>query len=92
MRAATSTISVSLPSDLLKALDEDLSRAGESRSAAVRRLIAAAHRAECARKAQEAKDVAQWVRSYEEMPQTADEVGWNDAVAAENWAELPYEE
>ncbi|MFN0095042.1 MAG: hypothetical protein ACKVVT_09740 [Dehalococcoidia bacterium] len=40
----------------------------------------------------QARDVAQWVRSYTEQPQTDEEVGWNDQVAAENWADLPWEE
>ena len=84
-------ISVSMPATLVRALD-DLVDDGESRSAAVRRLVAAAassHRIECERAEQERLVDEQFVRAYREQPQTEEEVGFSEALAIENWAKLP---
>jgi metal-responsive CopG/Arc/MetJ family transcriptional regulator len=73
-----SRITISLPTSLLHAMDEELARDDESRSAVLRRLVEQA-----LRDAQEREDVERWVRSYREQPQTEEEFGWVDRVAAE---------
>jgi metal-responsive CopG/Arc/MetJ family transcriptional regulator len=75
---------VSIPPGVLKALDTTLTRPGESRSAAVRRLIE-----EAARAAQDEADIASFVAGYREQPQTDEEFGFSDVLTAENAAGAP---
>ena len=79
-------VTVSLPEDLLKAVDEKLVNGHQSRSAVVRRLLARA-----VREAEEREDVQQWIRAYREQPQTDDELGWVDVVGPQFLAEQPWE-
>jgi metal-responsive CopG/Arc/MetJ family transcriptional regulator len=85
MTAATTRFTISLPTSLLRALDEQLVNDGESRSAAVRRLLEEAVRA-----AQERADVERYIRGYRELPQTEEELGWSGAAAREHLSELPW--
>ena len=84
-KESVTRISVSRPATLVQALD-DLVDDGESRSAAVRRLVAAAadvHRLACERAEQERIDDEQWLRSYRELPQTDEELGFSDVQRLE---------
>ena len=84
--SAVTRFTVSVPRSLLRALDEQLVKNGESRSAVVRRLLEEALRAE-----RERDDIERYVHGYREDPQTEDELGWSDRAAAEHLAELPWE-
>lgn len=79
-------ITVSLPSELLAAVDHNLARVDESRSAVVRRIIEDALRRDRETKADEA-----YIRGYQKFPQTEDELGWSDVVTRERFSEEPWE-
>ena len=72
----TTRFSVSLPSNLLDAVDKHLVKGGESRSALVRRLLERA-----LREAVERDEIETYVRGYREKPQTDEEFGWSEEVA-----------
>jgi metal-responsive CopG/Arc/MetJ family transcriptional regulator len=82
----TARLTISLPNDLVAALDRQIIRDGESRSAAIRRLIETAIRHE-----HEQAEIDRYIRGYEQAPQTEDEFGWLDSVAPEAMSELPWE-
>lgn len=82
MAGRTTRITVSLPSDLLEAAGNRLAREGEGTSALVRRLFEAA-----LRDAEEQERVRQYMRGYQEAPQTDEEFGWADAAGREAVAE-----
>lgn len=79
----TARFTVSVPADLLEAVDEKLVKEDEGRSALVRRLLEQA-----LREMQVAEDMARWIRGYEEHPQTEEEYGWVDAVNLELHKEI----
>ncbi len=81
----TSRITVSLPTELLEAVDQRIARPDESRSALVRRLLEAA-----LRETEEREEIERYVRGYREKPQTEEEFGWSDAAGPERLAELPW--
>jgi metal-responsive CopG/Arc/MetJ family transcriptional regulator len=81
-----SRFTVSVPTDLLRAVDEKLVNGEQNRSAVVRRLLV-----EALRDVEERIDVDQWVRSYTERPQTEEEVGWANYAAREYLSESPWE-
>jgi metal-responsive CopG/Arc/MetJ family transcriptional regulator len=78
-------ITVSLPSELLAAVDHDLTQVDESRSAVVRRILE-----EALRQARENKAAEAYVRAYQKFPQTDDELGWSDSVTRERLSEEPW--
>jgi metal-responsive CopG/Arc/MetJ family transcriptional regulator len=78
-------ITVSLPSELLAAVDQDLTQVDESRSAVVRRVLE-----EALRQARETKADDAYVRAYQKFPQTDDELGWSDLVTRERLSEEPW--
>ncbi|MBI3977944.1 MAG: ribbon-helix-helix protein, CopG family [Chloroflexi bacterium] len=80
-----SRLTVSIPADLLQALDRKLARNAESRSAVVRRLLEQA-----LRDAEEQADLDRYVHAYRRRPQTEEECGWSDDVARERLSELPW--
>ena len=80
----TSRVTVSLPALLLEAIDQTLVKGEENRSALVRHLLE-----EALREAKEGDDVAKWIQSYQEHPQTEDELEWTEASALNNRAEQP---
>ena len=79
----TARFTVSVPADLLEAIDEKLVKEEEGRSALVRRLLEQA-----LQEMQDAEDEAQWIRAYTEQPQTEDELGYLDIIAAQHLGEL----
>ncbi len=81
----TSRLTVSLPADLLEALDHKLMKKDESRSALVRRLLE-----DALREVEEQERVERYVRSYLDDPQTEEEFGWSDDVTRQHMADLPW--
>ena len=81
-----SRFTVSVPTPLLEALDQRLVKGGESRSAAVRRLIEAA-----LREADEQAQIERYIRGYQQAPQTEEEFGWTDEAARQNLSEVTWE-
>ncbi len=82
----TSRVTISVPSELLVALDRRLARGDESRSAVIRRLLEAAVLA-----AQEEEDVMRFVEGYRRDPQTEEEFGWHDPINHELAKDLRWE-
>ena len=81
-----SRFTVSVPTPLLAALDQRLVNGGESRSAAVRRLIEAA-----LREADEQAQIERYIRGYQQAAQTEEEFGWTDEAARQNLSEVTWE-
>lgn len=81
----TSRLTISLPADLLEAMDRKLTRRDESRSALVRRLVE-----EALHEVEEQEKIERYVRSYLDEPQTEEEFGWSDEVTRRHLAELPW--
>jgi metal-responsive CopG/Arc/MetJ family transcriptional regulator len=77
-------LTISLPIELLEALDQRLSRDHEGRSAVIRRLIE-----DALWQIEDQKKVERWIRGYTEHPQTEEEFGWHDAVLADERADVP---
>jgi metal-responsive CopG/Arc/MetJ family transcriptional regulator len=84
--ARIARLTISLPADLLEAVDRKLARDSESRSALIRRVLE-----DALREAEEREDVERYIRGYQEQPQTEDEYGWSDAALLASLAELPWE-
>ena len=90
----SSRISVTLPSELVRALDERLVNGQGSRSAVIRRLIEQELRArdERERREQEEREqVEQFIRAWKEQPETEEEFGWLDHAVRQYAAEEPWE-
>jgi len=79
-----SKLTVTMPSELLEALDQKLVRGSESRSAVVRRLIenALSH-------VEDPEATERWLQSYRVVPQEGDYAPWPDDTTAQHLAELP---
>jgi metal-responsive CopG/Arc/MetJ family transcriptional regulator len=82
----SSRFTVSVPTTLLRAVDEKLVNGQGGRSALVRRLLE-----EALREAEEREEVARYVRSYRETPQTDEEGAWTERAARERLGEVPWE-
>ena len=76
-----SRFTVSVPRELLKAVDQKLARGKENRSAVVRRLLE-----DALRDFDEQQEIEMYVRSYREQPQTDEEFGWSDEVTVKHLA------
>ncbi len=76
-------IAISLPDDVLQAVEEERKSSGESRSEFFRR----AAKALLKQKQREERD-REYIRGYREMPETDEELGWliesSQAVLAED--------
>ncbi|MEK7214494.1 MAG: ribbon-helix-helix protein, CopG family [Chloroflexota bacterium] len=83
----SSRITISLPAQLVDALDHRLAHEEESRSAVVRRILEQA-----LKDAEEKEQIEQWIRAYTEQPQTEEEVGWVAAVSEELLREVEWNE
>ena len=80
-----SRLTISVPAPLLEALDRDLVRSGETRSATVRRLLEAALRG-----AAEQDEADRFIQAYRERPQTEEEFGWLDEAVKDGLAAAPW--
>lgn len=81
-----SRFTVSVPAPMLEALDRELVRPGETRSATVRRLLQAA-----LREAAEQDEVDRYIQGYREQPQTEEEFGWLDEAVKDSLAAVPWQ-
>lgn len=81
-----SRITISLPTQLVEALDHKLAHEEESRSAVVRRILEQA-----LKDAAEQEQIEQYIRGYTEYPQTEEEFGWSDYVTVEALKEIPWD-
>lgn len=85
----TSRVTISLPTALLRELDEHLAHGDDeaSRSAVVQRLIELALRYHT-----KWEQVEQYVRGWREQPDTLEEFGWTtSAPALEHLGEIPWD-
>lgn len=80
-------VTISLPTDLLEGVDNQLAQPDETRSAVIRRLIEQA-----LRDARQRDDVEAWVRSYRERPQAEEDDGlWTSGFPPGMAVDLPWE-
>lgn len=93
--ADTTRVTITLPTPLVRELDERLVHGETTRGSAIRRLIEdALQRLEAreTRKRQEQKDVEQYIRGWRENPATEEELGWmTSPQTLEHLAEIPWE-
>lgn len=75
---STARLAISLPSDLVATVERELALPDESRRPLFRRLLE-----EALREAEERRNVERFIQGYREQPQTEEEFGWSEAVAAE---------
>jgi metal-responsive CopG/Arc/MetJ family transcriptional regulator len=84
--AGVTRFTVSVPTNLLEAVDRTLVKDEENRSALVRRLLEQA-----LKDMQERLDVERYIRSYRECPETEEEVGGADHTFRAWARENPWE-
>ena len=80
-------IAISLPDDVLQEVEKERSASGETRSEFFRRAVKALLKREREREA-----VEQYVRAYQEMPETEEEFAGLRSAGLEALAELPWDE
>ena len=80
-------IAISLPEDLLQGIDSRCKASGESRSAFLRRAVEVYLRRERERELEE-----QYVRGYQQFPETEEEIALATSMAHIALAENPWEE
>ena len=80
-------IAISLPDDVLQAVEKERELTGESRSEFFRR----AAKALLKQKAREERD-REYIRAYRDMPETSDEFEGLRSASLEALAELPWDE
>jgi metal-responsive CopG/Arc/MetJ family transcriptional regulator len=84
--AASEKIAISLPVDLVKRIEKERRRTGETRSAFIRRAVRLMFRAQS-----HAARVREYVEGYGRDPETEDEVRAAEAAAARLLAGEPWE-
>jgi hypothetical protein len=92
--AETTRVTITLPTTLVRELDERLVHGDTNRGMAIRRLIEAALHDLETRKSREREareEREQYIRAWREQPQTEDEFAWSDRAVAEVMAEEPWE-
>jgi Arc/MetJ-type ribon-helix-helix transcriptional regulator len=87
----TTRVTISLPTSLVRELDERLMKGEPSRGAAIRRLIETALHDLEAREKRKLEEREQYIRAWREQPQTEEEFGWADRAVAEAMAEESWE-
>ena len=80
-------IAISLPDDVLQEVEKERNASGETRSEFFRRAVKALLKREREREA-----VEQYVRAYQEMPETEEELGWVEAAAQSVLEEYPWDD
>ena len=80
-------IAISLPDDVLQEVEKERNASGETRSEFFRRAVKALLKREREREA-----VEQYVRAYQEMPETEEELGWVEAASQAVLEEYPWDE
>ena len=91
----TTRVTITLPTPLVRELDERLVRGETTRGAAIRRLIEAVlqdQEADERRKVEEQEEREQYIRAWREQPQTEEEFGWMTSPRTlEHLAETPWD-
>jgi hypothetical protein len=91
----TTRVTITLPTTLVRELDERLVDGDSTRGAAIRRLIEAAlHDLESRerRKREAEEEREQYIRAWREQPQTEEEFGWmTSPQTLKHLAEIPWE-
>ncbi|MBI4236383.1 MAG: ribbon-helix-helix protein, CopG family [Chloroflexi bacterium] len=83
----TAKIAISLPDDLLQRIERECRVTSESRSEFFRRAV------ETFLKQKEERDaITQYIRGYEEFPETEEELAWAQAASQAVLAEYPWED
>ncbi len=80
-------IAISLPEEVLRAVEKERLASGVSRSEFFRRAVE-----EHLRRAREREDVEQYIRAYQECPETIEETELVEATLHYAFAENPWEE
>lgn len=81
----TSKVAISLPEELLKALEKEREASGESRSQFFRRAVERLLKQE-----REAEAVRDYIRAYQEMPESAEEVEMADRIGSSALSQEPW--
>ena len=80
-------IAISLPGELLEAVEKERQSTGESRSQFFRGAVE-----EHLRRAKEREDVERYIRGYQKYPETQEEVALAEATLGYVMAENPWED
>jgi len=89
--AETTRVTISLPASLVRELDERLVHGDTTRDTAIQRLIEAAFD-ELDVREQRRAEREEWVRAWQEHPETDEEFGWTTSSAAlAHLAEIPWD-
>ena len=79
-------IAISLPDEVLRDIEKERLARGETRSEFVRHAVDAFLRSQREREA-----VAQYIRGYQQHPETEEEVAWDEATLKQVLEESPWE-
>jgi len=83
--SGTNKVAISLPDEIFNAIEQERKESGESRSELFRQAIEMLlHRR------QEEEKIRQYIRGYEQMPETAEEIAAADQAAVAILAEEPW--
>ena len=80
-------IAISLPDDVLQAVEKERELSGESRSEFFRRAAK-----DLLKRKQQGERDREYIRAYREMPETGDEMAWLEASSQAVLAEYPWDE
>ncbi len=80
-------IAISLPDEVLDAVEKERSESGISRSEYFRRTVE-----EHLRREKEKEDVARYIQGYLDDPETPEELGWVVRAGVEALADIPWED
>ena len=80
-------IAISLPDEILEAVEKERSASGISRSEYFRRTVE-----EHLRREKEKEDVARYIQGYLENPETPEEMAWVVQAGVEALADIPWED
>ena len=80
-------IAISLPDEVLEAIEKERMASGISRSEYFRRTVE-----EHLRREKEKEDVARYIQGYLDDPETPEELGWVVQAGVEALADLPWED
>jgi len=83
----TTKIAISIPMTLLETIEHEREATGESRSEFLRRAVES-----FLRQKDKEEEIAQYIRGYQENPETGEELGWVEAASQAVLAEYPWEE
>ena len=80
-------VAISLPEEILQSIERERKATGESRSQFLRRAVEALLRQEREREA-----IEQYIRGYQQYPETEEEIGLAESTLADALADSPWED